>query len=514
MNGIRRHGIALLTLAALAALYVPLAVFEGLGSPHGDGLIYLVTARHYAPYWPADALAAEWAGLTKFPPLYPLVLMVAGGAANLIAAHAVTTGFLLAALVAYYGWLLASGLTPARAAIGMGVFAALPGTFLQAFYLHPEGLYLTLAFGALVLIARGAQTARPGYFWAATGLVALALVTRTVGVTLWAALAIALLRQRPRGWIGMLVAAAAPAVAWAVFHQPPRGYADAFLSHYGPAPGFGAVVERTATYVAATAGGLVSNVVQTPRLHWIVAALGVLALSMTLRRFARGEPDAWYVMANLGLLAIWPYPQDAARLAWVVVPVLLGHFLLAADELVARAPAVSDRLRSTLHRVVPAIPLLIVLPGLIFLIGRAYHPLTTQRAAMRHLPEWYEPWLQAAHWLTELHLATAAGLRSFADRIPDGQCAFSTMPLVAGFYTGHPVVPPPAETVDDGAFEQGLAHAGCRHFILTYDAGLGYRTAHYPLGRMEHRLEIIAEQRIDVGPPDERLAAALAVLRP
>lgn len=510
---VRRHGAIALVLASLAALYAWLDAFDDLGGMGGDGLIYLATARDYAPYWPPDALAAEYGAATQFPPVYAWLLMASGGASSLLAAHLATLVFLLCAFAALYAWLVTIGVGRVQAALGVALFAAMPGTWVQSFYLHPEGLYVALVLVTLTLVTRAERTARAGVWWAAAATAGLAVVTRTVGITLLPALGVALWRKRPQHWPGMLAAPLLPQALWSVAHQPPWGYGDTLASYYGEQSSLSDVIGTALGSIRPTIEGLGVNVVQTPRLSWLAAVAGVLALAVALWRFARLRPDAWYVAAYLGVMMIWPFPEEARRLAWVLVPILLGYCLWAGERALQRLPAVSGWPRTLLaHAPVLALAL-VVLPGFGLLVARAADPLAYLHPEYRHIPEWYDPALPKAQWLVEIRRATAGGFRDFAPLIPADECVFSTKPLMAGFFTGRIAYAVPPSRVDDAAFEREIALRGCRFFVLHRDTGKGYATPHYPLDRLGGRLELLAVRGIAVGPDNDRIVAALAVLK-
>jgi hypothetical protein len=514
MNPLRRHGAFAVVLAALAALYLWLNAFDDLGGLGGDGLIYAVTARAYAPFGPPDALAAEVAGGTQFPPVYSLLLMAGGGAASLLAAHLATAFFLLCAFASFYLWLCSLGVGRLQAALGVALLGAMPGTWVQSFYLHPEGLYVALTLAALNLLTLAERTARAGLFWAASVAVGLAIVTRTVGVALLPALAVTLFRSRPRWWIGMIAAALAPEALWSALHHPPWGYADTLIAQYGGDTSLRNVLGAIAGSVVASVKGLGWNVVQTPRLVWPAAAVGIASMAVALWRFVHCKPDAWYLMAYLGVMALWPFPEEAWRLTWVVVPILLGHFLWAGEQVLRRAGVSSGRIRSALSSAPGLIAGLTLLPGFALLTARAAHPLTDLHPAYRHVPEWYDPLLPKAQWLAESRLATVDGLREFAARVPEGQCVFSTRPLMTSFFTGRTAHFTPREGEGDAAFDEELRRKGCRFFVVFHDAGRAYTRAYYPLDRLGTRLEVIAKSGIDIGPADERRVAELAILKP
>lgn len=510
----RRHGAALALLIMLALAYAWLGIHDGLGSLKGDSLIYLGTARHYAPYWPEDAFAAGWAAVTQFPPLYALVLMCSGGAADFRIAHGVTALCLVAGFATFYVWLLRLGIGRGRAACAVGVLAVAPGTVLQSFYLHPEGLYVALVFMALIALSLADTTRRSRWFWAAAAATALAILTRTVGVALVPALAFALLRARPAGWPAMLALALLPGLAWSVLHDPPASYADLLRDRYAGVPP-AEMVQAVGASVRASAEGLASNLYQNAHLGWLAWLLGIAGGAALLKRAVAREPDAAYVAAYLAMLAVWPFPQEALRLTWVVVPFLLGYVLWLCQRAALRLPEARAQLRPVLAWMPLAALALAMLPEVLLLAHRASHPLAQARPAYRHLPQWYHPELATAQWYAELHGGTAEALQAFAERVPEGECVVTTLPLVAGFYLGRPVRTPPGDLLDATAFEDALVRTGCRYILLTYATGRGgSETPFYPMERLSGRLRMLDEHDVVLLDGQRRRIAALAVLEP
>lgn len=504
-----RHGACAAVLAPLAAWYLWLNWYDGLGSLMGDGLIYVSTARHYAPYWPAHPLDAVWAAYTQFPPVFALVLAAAGGAADLRLAHAATTVCLIAAFAVSYGWLLTLGVSRLRAAAMTAVLALAPGVFLQSFHLYPEGLYVCLSLGALIALVRGESTSRAGWFWAAALLVAIAIVTRTVGVTLLPALVVALVRHRPARWPGMIALALAPALAWNLTHDPPFSYTDALRDVYlDSSPE--AIWQTVRASIESAASGLLHNLSQNPQFAWFAVALGAVAASVAVRRFFQWRPDAWYLSAYLATLAIWPYPVEGPRLTWVVLPILLGYLLWVGEQLSRRADGFG-RARPAIAWLPVAAVALMVLPEFALLAARAVHPEALARPAYRHFPQWYTPALDRARVMTELHLGVADAFRKFAPRIPEDQCFFSSLQDLAAFYTRREARTPPPASVDAATFDEELRRAGCRYFVFAIASAQDDEQVLYPLDRVRDRIEILDVQRMNV--PGEPPVAVLGVLR-
>lgn len=504
-----RHGAFAAILSLLAALYFWLTGYDDVGAAGGDGLIYLNTARHYAPYWPADAAAAIWAELTLFPPVYAVLLMLTGGAADPRLAHAVTTACLLAAFTAVYAWFVTLGIARGRAVAAALLFALVPGTFLQALYIHPEGLYVALGCTALVLLDSPAGSPGPARYWIAAAVVAAVILTRTVGVALLPALALVLWRDRPRGWPAMLAAALVPGVLWSIAHRPEWNYSAVLAENYVGVP-LEAIAAKVGASIVAAVGGLAANLLRAGPFRVVVFALAAAAAAVAVWRFSRGRPDAWYVGAYAGVIALWPYPQEAQRLMWVMVPFLIGYGVWGGERLAQLAP---DRTRPLVAWAPISALALIVLPEFTLLMARAAHPLAQAHPAYRHYPEWYEPAIDKARLVTELRLGTDQALQRFAPQVPADECVFSTLPFLhAGFYVPRQLRSPPGEALDDSAFAAELDQRGCRWFIFTYaaDPRAGFSQPLYPLERVRGHLHIVDEQR--VGPAEDGwLIAALGV---
>src|SRR5689334_7527299 len=101
---LRRHAWLVAILAVVAPLYFVWAWSDRLGHLGGDAAYYLMMAHTYAPYLQHDPVYAAAAASSRFPPLYPLVLALFGGANSLPIAQAITVASLILALCVLYAW--------------------------------------------------------------------------------------------------------------------------------------------------------------------------------------------------------------------------------------------------------------------------------------------------------------------------------------------------------------------------------------------------------------------------
>lgn len=496
-------------VAVLAAIYLPWTWSDQLGSLGGDSAVYLLSARTYAAYLPPDDVARAVAVESQFPPLYPALLAATGGAEDLRIAHVATTACLLAAFAAFYAALTAVGLSRPLAIAGVAVFAALPGSALQSLELLSESLYLALSLGGLACLLRASPGGASRQYWVATTMLAAALMTRSAGVALIPALAIVLWRNRPRGWPWMPVLVVLPALAWALQRRGEHGYSNDVLGYLGMP--WTQVVEQLAANAGAFAWGIGANIVQTAALPWVTWILALPCAAMLLLRLARFEPDAWYVLAYVAMLILWPYPAEARRLAWVILPWLLCYVLLAGWMIAARPWPGRPAFHAALRWLAPAILALVALPTVLWLLERRFDPEVAKSPALARLPEWYEPDASVARTQAGLHLGMAAAIRELGQQVPAEECIHSIKPALVAFLARRDGFIPPFPDLDDASFRQWLAHPRCRYvLLLAATDGLAFNAPYYPGDRLGQNWQLVDLRRA----ADGSVLAALGRLLP
>jgi len=149
---------AWLVLAALsigaAAVAARFTWQPGLASLHDDSVSYLVMAQAFAPFHAASAaVMAAWP-YEKYPPAFPLLIAVSGGAFDWRIAHALVAACFGASvfMVGVYARLAIGSAAIAVAAAA--AYALLPGSWLLVKGILSEFPYIALAFAALALYER------------------------------------------------------------------------------------------------------------------------------------------------------------------------------------------------------------------------------------------------------------------------------------------------------------------------------------------------------------------------
>ena len=387
-----RAHVALGALAAVAGIFAASFAWQaGLASLYDDSVSYLVMAQAFSPFGPASAAIAAALPREKYPPLFPLLIAFGGGAYDWRIAHAwVAASF--AASVFFLGIHARQATGSAR--IGWAaalVFAWMPGVWLNMKGILSEFPFMALTFATLACHYR--LSARPATLRGYAGLgvlLAAVMLTRTIGVALLAAIAVAeawrYVKHREPGRLRFVAwAVAIPVLAVALWYVlRPAGGEDAYLAFStGMAQG---TAERGVTWalgiMSLNLSALADAWLTAILIYWgepwrpgfIIATLvGASGAAGTLWRALRGEADALYVLAFVAILAAWPFPGQMYRLALPVLPLVALHALWVWQRLMARIAGEEPAL--AWGALASIVPLLVCVPAVLFYVaGRAEAP--------------------------------------------------------------------------------------------------------------------------------------------
>ncbi len=350
---------------------------DRLGNFTDDSVSYLLMAHCYSPYAEVSSARAEACAGERYPPLLPWLLAIADAAADYSRAHWLVHLCLLAS--AAFLFLLAARTLQSRwAALGAtAVFLLAPLTWIQIPAILSENLYLALSLAALWVFDRSAQTEKPpAWAWWGLGLLLTALfLTRTVGLVLGGALALAFVASRR--WRGLFVvgAAAAAAGVWYLLHPPgseisyaagfEAGLTGALRGDFDDAKG-----------VLANLQGLWASWLTAFLIFWtewsapgvfVIGGLGLLALLGALRRALSWRPEGLYLLGYLAVLAVWPFPGQMLRFVYGILPLAI---LLAFDFVRWAGGAWGLRASHYAMGLTCALVLAFAIPGLAFVYGR------------------------------------------------------------------------------------------------------------------------------------------------
>lgn len=470
-----------------AAVYYCWGVGSLLGDFGGDNATYLLTARHFAGVGDLR-VSAHFASVSQYPPLYPAMLALFGGGTSIPAAHAITITFLLLSIVVFHLWLRALNVHVIDAVVLPTIFLALPGTYMHALSILSENLFILFVLFALVCTTYFERSLRTVWLIAAAAGVAGAMLTRSAGIALAAAFFLYLAITRPcRRWYLLLIVVVAPSVIWSIVHQSVGpSYLESFLSKYGNDPVVALLRQMQAEIVAIFFGW--ARIFATSAVGLVViSALGVLALLGALYRARLRKFDGYYVFAYLVLILLWPYPAEAARFVYVIVPILLAQSWMLFVEL-SRSSRFGHATKMR-YAVVAAVAI-VSLPDVVLAARRFWTVPPVGLEEYRRQPEWYSMDLEDAKLEAAYAKALSDHMSSIATMVPPGECVFSTKPSLIGLLGSRISYTPPSMDTPDASFDSALAERNCRYVFMIGFASPSYPTPYYPLERMRGSLVI------------------------
>lgn len=501
--------LIVLGYGTLGLVYLCWVWSADIGDLFGDGSIYMLMARHFSPFYAHSEVLTEAVAGVTYPPLFPLLIGLLGG--SMLAGHLLVAAALLASFWCLYQWLRDEGVGRIASACAVAVFALRPGTYFLALKIYTENPYLLFSLIAILAESR-ADKSRPALRWAAAAAVAAASLTRTAALPLLAAFILRMLLRRPRQWIGLVALSAVPFAAWAIWSLLHRagiyGYFDQLHGAYHRDP-LAALTDQLkiesrriwVAWLQTWLGGDRSSVVPA----YLIVAFGALGLIACARRLLSLRFDAIYVAIYLVLLLLWPYPFEAERLSYVVVPVLMVQALSLLNFVPDRYAA------RPVTALIVGMLLLAVLPALFLTAHRFMDPLPPQLAGARHTEPYYAADPRIAMQAARIYGASLDVLGRAAGIVGERECIFGTRNNLVTLYSGRNSDVPPGDSATQDAFEQGIGR--CRFaFLLAYTSP-NFAEALYPLGRLGERANLVDADSSRIG-ADVSIFAGLVEIAP
>lgn len=485
--------ILLAGFVLLGATYFFWTASDVLGDLGGDSAMYLLMARHYSPWSAPSDVAAYFASRNPYPPLYPALLGVFGVADNILAARQTTTLFLLLAFLAYFVWLRALSFPILLASMLVLVFAILPGTYHQALLLLSENLYLALSLGILAAVAVSERSGERRWLWLAAVGVAACALTRSAGWTLVAAFLVYLAMHRPGRYPWIAVCAVAPVLLWQLFGASESGtYLGSFAERYRHKE-LPELLAQLAQFAAGIGYGWIKSFTTFPAVSPLPMLAAVLGVAGMLWRAWCLKLDGIYALLYVGLVLVWPYPAEARRLLFVIVPVLLAQ---GAWLLRALPRPVFSRIPLNYAHVFGVTLLIGVLPDLVTTVRRATTPLPPHLAPLRSMSDWYAADARLANKEALSGYLIIESLKQARAIVPPGECVYSIKPSIVAYYLDRVSYAPPQKSLDDDAFHAQLREKGCRFLFAINGSSPTFPTAFYPMDRLRVYPEIRIVSRL------------------
>lgn len=440
-----------------------------------DSVSYLVIAQVFSPFQPASqAIASAFPREVSYPPLYPLVLALAGAAHDLSWAHVLTALILAASVPLVYvlgvRWL---GNRSAAAAAALAA-VLLPSVWVNAKGILSEPLFCVLLLATLwVMHSDGAGRRRN--LKLALLLSAMAL-TRTVALPMIAVYALwAVTRpdlssaSRARALIPAFVAAGAYA-AWVLLRPADTAdsyarivteHARAFFGAESPLSAVGASLFRQLNAVAESWVGslLIFWVEGRPVRAALAGAVGCLALAGMALRLLAGKADAWMIAGYLLIFLAWPFYDQMGRFLFPVLPVLVLYAFLAAG----RALQAAGRKPVFGHALLTVLLLSLTLPALAFIQQRA-----RAEGRFAEITDWYRtPDLAEARARAQVQLDLFADMEIIRALTRPEHRIMWVAPSYLALLADRRGVPAPAAGPAPEAYRRAVRDSGADYVFLS-----------------------------------------------
>jgi hypothetical protein len=459
--------VMLLTVAFAAAC----ATFvwqPSLASFADDSVSYLVMAQVFSPWQPAAQPVAEaFVREAFYPPLFPMVLALAGAAHDMAFAHAITALLLAGCLPALY--LLGKRWLDNKWAAAVVVAVT---TLLPSLWIHVKGILSEPLFCLLLIVTLGVLEAEQNdrkRQWILAALMAAMVLTRTVGFVVVAAYALWAISRRGQPFSARahaLLPAFFTAFAYAAWVlMRPAGTVDDYMhivfergqtiitaDHPWAALGY-SLVRQANSLAEAWVGALLLFWVEGRPLRVALAGVvGVLAAAGVVLRFAAGKPDAWMTTAYLATFLIWPFYDQMTRFLFPILPVLVlyafwaGHAALRA---LGRPPALA-------HGLLVLLLISLAVPALGFIYQRS-------KAEGRHveMTDWYRtPDLNEARMRAGTHLDLLADMESIRALTQPGDRIMWVVPSYIALLADRRGVPAPAPELAPADYRKAVLGSG------------------------------------------------------
>lgn len=455
----------------------------------GDSAAYMLQARLLSPFVATSEVLREAVRATPFPPLFPFLIGLFG--AGFLAGHLIVIAALMAALACMWQWLREEGVGELQSAAIPLMFVLMPGTYFQALNIMSENPYLAASLLCILFERRAEAHGRDKtrWWWLSVAMAAAASLIRSAALPLLGALAIRLLMLRPRHWPRMMACAVLPMAVWLAW----TAYLGTGIAVYAAqaAPAYsGNLVAQFLAQIAGELRGLLIGWIEdwlgegrSNTLAAVAFVIGAASLAGWVRRLAALKFDAIYVALYLALLLLWPFPDAAQRLSYVIVPMLLVQ---AALLIHAAASACPMRWRRLLAASACGLCALLLLPPLLLTLSRFLAPVPPGMSLVRHTQGWYRTMdarngLLSAQFLVKL----VNDLPDVPGQVPEGQCIFSEKPTLVTLYSGRMSYFPPPSGSSDAQFRRDIGK--CRFAYVLALTSPSFPEPFYPQGRVGAR---------------------------
>ncbi len=467
----------------LSAAYLFWTNTTALGAFGGDNAWYLLTAQDFSPFSSATQTSAYYANNTPYPMVVPLILAWTGGAESLPIAHAVTTLFLIGSLGLLYYFVATETKSHGLALITSLSFAALPFTYFHALEILSENYYLFFSLLAMVLAAKIQREVTPQAAITLSIVILAVYFTRSAGLSMVVAYFLFAWFYYPsRTRLYTYISVTSLIILGKLLRTQEtasRGYMD-MLNDELSGLSFSSLTHHYVAHAANYLDGWF-HILGARSINGkaFVLLLSLIAIFGLFQRVKKRKIDAFYTLAYILLMLLWPFSQEAQRYIYPILPLLMFYMAFGISVLDIR-PA----FRTLSAFTAIAAFLIAHFPTYQHTVQRFTVSAASQFDAYRHTESWYRGSVQNAMFqslVTDALIKTFEATRSIVS--PD-DCTYSIKPSIIGFYSKRISKQTPLESLPNHDFAAELKSKGCRYVVTLPFRSITYKQALYPEKRI------------------------------
>ena len=420
-------GVLLLVgIVLLLAIYFYFAISNPNSGAFSDSVRYLFMADYF--HGVTDALTAQMAHESIFPPMFPFILSVFGaGTETISTAHIVVVLALVIACAVYFWWLSLYQVTVNERLMTLLLLLLLPGVFFQALLITSEFLFLAWVLGSLAAMEK--SRSNDNWILLAALLAGLSIATRTIGIALLPSLILACRSMGYRKLILAAVLSLGPYLLWQLLRDSSldsRGYMEIY-SLYLDQFSFADIIHNFGIHLQLIWEIWIRIFDRMAATHTVLLhTLLLISVSpVFVLRVARLKSEAVFLLVYLVIIMLWPFPREIERFVIILVPIFLFYCLLAIKYIIRKyeLSAISHLLAAAIFGFI----LISITPSLYNVLHRYSMPAPEELSAHRYSKSWYEKisdsdTIASAQRIEKVYQL----LRAVDDHISEEECVYTT----------------------------------------------------------------------------------------
>jgi hypothetical protein len=309
-----------------------------------------------------------------------------------------------------------------------------------------------------------------------------------------------------------VVIALLPILLWRGLHQSRLDYGHA-LTEMVRELGIKGLLLRLPQQAQALRVAFADNLLRHDSLRPLADGLGLVCIIATGIRLRALKLDAIYLLVYVGVVLIWPFPEEDRRFVWVVLPLLLLQPLFAVIDESADADIRTMRLRRAATLWVAALTAMVV-PSLVFATARWQAALREQLPEARFFPDWYGASSADGRRSVERDLVLFNALQAIAGSVPQNDCVITTRPDLITYFGRRMAMLPPYGYTPEPLFRIQLRDSGCHYVFGLWATNDSYPQPMYPLSRVQAYAAPLFISSMPGNASDTNMVGALMKLDP